>query len=89
MLMSTSTDIICVNESHPDGDNQTELKGHLWCGFNCCQKLIKAPIMNGGAGFFLKTAFICDSTYPVIDKCFDVEQLCSVRSESEDCHFKI
>ena len=54
ILLSLHSDIICLSETHLDGNESCELPGYHWIGFNRPVKHVKSPYNFGGVGIFVK-----------------------------------
>ena len=52
-------------------NDQINIKGYRWIGFNREMKHIRAPKASGGVGFFIKNTFLNDFDVHIVDKEID------------------
>ena len=71
MLTHMDSDIICVNETHLQGDAFLDLENFTFYGHNRHSTHIRAPKGSGGVGIFVKNDIISQLNVSVLDKSYD------------------
>ena len=60
-----------MNETHLKANDQINIQGYRWIGFNREMKHIRAPKASGGVGFFIKNSFLNEFNVHIVDREID------------------
>ena len=71
ILKHMDSDVICINETHLQGNATIELQNYTYYGFNRQLTHIHAPKGSGGIGIFVKDKLLSTFNVSVFDKSYD------------------
>ena len=71
ILLSLEADIICISETHLNGNEYCVLPGYHWEGFNRKLRHKKSPYNFGGIGIFVRNDIYSDYSIDIQDRTFD------------------
>ena len=70
-LKNIDSDIICVNETHLQGEASVEIDGYTYYNFNRRSIHVIAPKGSGGVGMFVRNKLFSIFDISILDKTYD------------------